>query len=40
MLFLDRDSSGISNSPQKKPTSMSVIEKKIDGCLIREVRDS
>ena len=38
MLILDRDSIGMNNSLQKKPTSMYVIEKIIDGCLTHEVK--
>ena len=40
VLILDMDSIGINNIPQKEPTSISVIEKMIDGCLICEVRNS
>ena len=40
MLILDRDSIGVNNSSRKEPTSMSVIEKIINVCLIREVINS
>ena len=39
MLRLDRESIEINNIPQEEPTSMSVIEKNIDGCLTHEVRN-
>ena len=40
MLSLDRDSIVINNIPLKEPTNMSVIQNLIDGCLIRQVRNS
>ena len=40
MSSLDRDSIGINDIPRKEPTSMSVIGKMIDGCIIRKVRNS
>ena len=40
MLSLDRDSIERKNTPQKETARMSVMERNIDGCLIRDVSSS